>query len=184
MTTADPGAIAAKANALANGLRKSVMSTARRWAAWPRSAEQFGALVTCIDGIRQRVAQARAEDDELAAATCMADLRAVLEWTTYHAASLAAARAVIAARRMRVLSRNLGLLDDFAAPLLALAEAERSLIETIREKNGHMRALAQRNPGVALPQPLVTPQMLEVPPGRPPSRLALIQVLKRQTRTS
>ncbi len=92
MTAAEPGATAAKAVALANGLRKNVVSTARRWSAWPRGAEQFGALVACIERIRERATQARAANDEPAAVACMADLRAVLEWTTYHAASLAAAR--------------------------------------------------------------------------------------------
>jgi hypothetical protein len=173
------GTTAAKADALANGLRKSVLAGARRWAAWPHGTERLGVLVTCIDRIRQRVAQAHAANDELAAATCMADLRAVLEWTTYHAASLAAARAVVVARRTRVLSRHLELLADGAAPLLALAEAERSLIETIREKNACMRTLAQRHPDLPLPQPLAAPERFETAPARPPSRLAMIQALKR-----
>jgi hypothetical protein len=179
MTTDQSGATAAKADALANGLRKSVLSTARRWAAWPRGAEQFGALVTCIDGIRLRVAQARAANDDFAAATCMADLRAVLEGTTYHAASLAAARALVAARRTQLLSRRLGLLEEQAAPLLALAEAERPLIASIREKNAFMIALARRHPDLGLPQPLAAPELFEMPPARPPGRLAMIQALKR-----
>lgn len=109
----------------------------------------------------------------------MADLRAVLEWTTYHAASLAASRALVAARRTRLLSNRLGLLDDHDAPLLALADAERSLIEAVREKNGALGALVQRHPDLALPPPLVTPELLEMPPARPRGRLAMIQALKR-----
>jgi hypothetical protein len=184
MTTAESGATAAKAVALANGLRKSVLATARRWAAWPRGAQQFGVLVGCIERTQQRAAQARAAKDELAAAACMADLRVLLEWTTYHAASLATARGVVIARRTRVLSRRLGLFDDRDAPLLALAAAEDPLIEKLREKNASMRALAQQRPDLGLPQPLVSPEMLALPPVHPPSRLALIQALKRASERS
>jgi hypothetical protein len=95
---------AAKGAACANGLRKSVAVTGRRWAQWPGGARDLAAVTACIDGVGQRLqALLNAEEGEAEVAACVADLRAILEWTTYQSASIATARALLFAPRFEPL---------------------------------------------------------------------------------
>ena len=152
-----------------------MLGAARRWAAWPRGREDLARVLDAIEAIRRRLAQ-----EPSAADNVLGDLRAVLEWTTYQSANVAAARTIAVARRTRSLTRVLGMLDEQAVPLQTLAAGEDALIEQIRERNGYMRSIAERRPHLALPPPLITPEMLALPPPRPPSRLALIQLLRKK----
>lgn len=152
-----------------------MLAAARRWAAWPRGREDLARVLDAIEAIRRRPAHDPSTVNE-----ALADLRAVLEWTTYQSASLAAARTIAVARRTRSLTRVLGMLDEQAVPLQRLAAAEDALLEQMRERNGYMRSIAERRPHLALPPPLVTPEMLALAPPRPPSRLALIQLLRKK----
>ena len=74
---------AAKAVAFANGLRKSVTAAGRRWTQWPGGAQDLAAVLACIDVILQRL---KTEEGAAAIAASVADLRAILEWTTYQSA--------------------------------------------------------------------------------------------------
>ena len=163
----------AGASALANGLRRNALAMARRWAAWPRGAEHHARLIAILDELRQRAVRDPASADDV-----VADLRAVLEWLTYQSTSLLAARTVVVARRTRALSHAFGLAPDDAAPLRRLADAEPGLLEHVRERTTYMARIAAQRPHLALPPPLVAPEMLAVPPERAPSRLALIARLR------
>jgi hypothetical protein len=145
---------AAKALALANGLRKNTIAAGRRWAQWPAGDRHLAAVVASIDAVAARVDDAAAGDDDAAVAVCVADLRAVLEWTTYQSAGLTTARALAVARKTRTLAQRFGL-DGGVSSLAMLENSERSLIETVRAKNGYMTAIAQRAPHLGLPPPLV-----------------------------
>lgn len=163
----------ASASALANGLRRKALAAAQRWAAWPRGAEHHARLIAIVDELRQRAARDPASVDAV-----VADLRAVLEWMTYQSTSLAAARTIVVARRTRALSHTFGLVPDDATPLQRLVDAEPGLLEHVRERNTYMAGIAAQRPHLALPPPLITPEMLAAPPERPPTRLALIARLR------
>jgi hypothetical protein len=168
----------ARAVAFANGLRKNILSSGKRWTAWPRGANDLAKVIACVDGIQYRLQRAvDAGEGESAFAACIADLRAVLEWTTYQSASLATARAIVFARKTRTFAERFGLLDDPAASLAILVDSESSLIENVRTKNDYMTAIAERNPHLELPRPLVDVEHLSRPVDRPRGKLDLIQRL-------
>jgi len=173
----------AKALAFANGLRKSIAFTGRRWTLWPGGANDLAAVIACIDGTQQRLQRAPSGDDGAAAvAACIADLRAVLEWTTYQSASIATARALATARKTRAFAQRFGLLDDPAARLSILTDSEESLIENVRIKNAYMQDLAARHPHLALPPPLVRLESLAAKVERKTGKLDLIQQLTKSTK--
>jgi len=146
----------AKALAFANGLRKNTVTAGKRWAQWPGGADDLAVVIGCIDAIRQRLSSAAGSDEGAPlVAGCIADLRAVLEWTTYQTSSLATARAVVFARKTRTYAERFGLLEAGAPSLAVLVDSEHSLIENIRTKNGYMEALAARHAHLALPPPLI-----------------------------
>jgi hypothetical protein len=163
---------AAKAQLFAAGLRKNVAAAGRRWAAWPGAANHLARVIACIDRIALEL---RAPGADLAVA--VADLRAVLEWTTYQSAALASARALLVARRTRAFVERFGLLDASAPPVATLEDAVDGLIENVRTKNGYMTAIAERHPHLGLPRPLVSAESLARVPDAKPGRLALIQKL-------
>jgi len=168
----------AKAVAFASGLRKNVAATGRRWTQWPGGADNLAAVIALIDRIQARLAMSE-ESDADAAAACISDLRAVLEWTTYQSASVATARALLVARKTRAFAERFGLLEDPAARLSVLVDSEESLIENVRIKNEYMQTLAAKHPHVGFPPPLVTLASLVPKPEKKPSRLELIQQLKK-----
>jgi hypothetical protein len=175
----------ARAVAFANGLRKSTAASGRRWLAWPGGAAQLAAVIACIDCIAERLrAGASAGDDDPTIPAAVADLRAVLEWTTYQSAALAVARALIVARRTRAFVERFGLLDGRSSGLDVLSDADTPLIESVRTRNGYMLDLAQRYPHIGFPPPLVTPRALVRPASPKPGRLALIQALLQSSRTN
>jgi len=174
---------AAKALAFANGLRKNVAVAGRRWTQWPRGANDLARVVACIERIQQRLQQpATLAEGDAAVAACIADLRAVLEWTTYQSASLATARALIVARKTRTFAERFGVLDNPAARLSVLVDSEESLIENVRVKNDYMQAIAERHPHLELPQPLVSVESLAPKAERKPGKLALIQQLMKSAK--
>ncbi len=124
----------------------------------------------------------RGDDTSSDVGACIADLRAILEWTTYQSAVLATARAVVFARKTRAFAERFGLLDDPAASLATLVDSEASLIENIRTRNGYMLALAERHPHLDLPAPLVDADRLAVVTARKTGRLALMQQLLQSTK--
>jgi hypothetical protein len=164
---AHPSDAVAKALLFANGLRKNVATAGRRWTAWPGGAAHLARVLACIEAI--------AED--IAAPTAVADLRAVLEWSTYQSAALATARALIVARRTRSFVERFGLLGPTATPVAALEAAAEALLADVRTRNGYMTALAQRHPHLGLPRPLVSAELLTPRPAPKPGRLALIRTL-------
>jgi hypothetical protein len=177
---ADP---AVKVLAFASGLRRNVAATGRRWAQWPGGPEALAVVVDCIDYIQQRLhAAPNDETREAVVAACMAELRAILEWTTYQSASLATARALMSARKIRSFAKQFGLLEDRVSGLGALAESEDSLIENVETKTGYMFAIADRYPHLELPRPLVEASTLAPPVASPPGKLALIQQLLKSTK--
>lgn len=177
-----PPSDAAKTLAFANGLRKSVSASGRRWTHWPGGAVQLAAILACIDGIRERVQSAPAAADPAAAITAgNAELRAVLEWSTYQSAALATTRALTVARKTQTFAERFGLLDAGNPSLASLAESEESLIENIATKNAYMRSIAERFPGLALPRPLVDPPAFaRTTNERKDPRLQLIQQLMKR----
>ena len=176
----------AQALAFANGLRKNVTAGGRRWTQWPRGASDLAQVVAAIDAIGQRLqaVAATAGEDDANVAAGIADLRAILEWTTYQAASIATARALGVARKTRTFAERFGLLADPAANLSILVESEDSLIENVRTKNAYMEALAQRHPHLELPRPLVEVELLLQKADRAPGRLGLIQRLKESAKAN
>jgi hypothetical protein len=173
---------ATKALAFANGLRKNTLTTGRRWAQWPRGPAQLAAVIERIDAIVEAVQRARAIPNDADVAGAIADLRTILEWTTYQSASLATARALIVARKTRTFAERFGLLADGAPNLAVLVDSDASLIDNVRAKNGFMIELAARAPHLRLPPPLVSPESLAPAPKKPPGRLALIAQLTKSTK--
>jgi hypothetical protein len=170
-----PAEAAAKAIAFANGLRKNAIVAGRRWAPWPGGQQQLAEIITRIDGIQQRLQNA---PDPAIVAVGIADLRAILEWTTYQTASVATARALLFARKTRSFAERFGLLEDPAASLAILVDSEQSLIANVAQKNGYMTTIAERHPHLALPPPLVNVASLEERATPPPTgRLVLMQQL-------
>jgi hypothetical protein len=167
---------AAKAIAFAGGLHKNVAVTGRRWTSWPGGAEALAHVTGCIDWIRGRL-QAAANADDVTA--CVADLRAILEWTTYQSAALATARALGVARKTRAFAEEFGLLANPAARLSVLVDSEESLIENVRVKNDYMVAISERNSHLALPRPLVSVDSLAPKAPKKPGRLDMIAQLKK-----
>jgi hypothetical protein len=173
----------AKVVAFANGLRKNTAAAGARWTRWPRGARDVAMVIACIDGIRGRLqAAAAGGDGEAEVAACIADLRAILEWTTYQSANIATARAVVAARKTKAFAERFGLLDDPTAKLSILLDAEESLIGNVRTKNDYMTTLAARHPHLGLPRPLIDPIALAPKIDRKPGKLALIQRLTQSSK--
>jgi hypothetical protein len=135
-------------------------------------------VLAALGAVQQRVAAAQRAEDDAALEACVADLRALLEWTTYQSQSVATARAATATRRARTYAERLGLLGERDAILGNLGDAESSLIASVREKSGYMRALAARNRHLELPAPLISADALVEQPAKPPGRLALVQALR------
>jgi hypothetical protein len=173
-----PGEARSKALAFANGLRNNALAAGRRWSAWPGGSDDLATVVACIDQIRQRLAVAPAAGGAELIAACIADLRVVLEWTTYQSASLSTARALLFARKVRAFTKRLGLVDERTSGLAVLADSDESLIENVRTKNGYMIALAARCPHLELPQPLVNADRLAPPAATAPNKFALIRQLR------
>jgi hypothetical protein len=174
-----PDAVA-KALLFANGLRKNVATVGRRWASWPGGAEQVARVIAGIDRVALELrATPHADDAALAAAAGIAELRAILEWTTYQTGALATARALLVARRTRSFVERFDLLDPDATPITTLEAAEDALIENVRTRNGYMTAIAVRHPQLDLPPPLVSAESLVQRPQAKPGRLALMQRLRR-----
>jgi hypothetical protein len=167
---------AVKAVAFANGLRKSITTSGRRWAQWPGGANNLAAVVASIDGVGRRLHGG----GEVAA--CIADLRAILEWTQYQSASVATARALVTARKTRAFAQRFGILDNPAARLSVLVDSEESLIENVRTKNAYMVAIAERHPDIALPRPLVAPESLVPAVEKKPGKLDLIAQLTKSAK--
>jgi hypothetical protein len=177
------GDAAAKALAFANGLRRNVTAAGRRWSQWPGGAHTLAIVNGCIDAIQLRLQDSlSAGSDEADVAACIADLRTVLEWTMYQSSSLATARAIVFARKIRAFAKRFGLVDERVSGLTTLAESEESLIENVETKNGYMIALAERSPHLGLPQPLVSVESLAPKVEKPPGRLALIQQLTKNAK--
>jgi hypothetical protein len=173
----------AKALLFANGLRKSIATAGRRWTQWPGGANQLPRVIAVLDRIQARIQQPPAgEDTASALGTAIADLRAVLEWSTYQSAALATARALLVARRTRSFVDRFGLLEATAPPVASLEDAEDALIENVRTKNGYMTAIAERHAHLDLPRPLVSAESLARVPQAKPGRLALIQRLTRSAK--
>jgi hypothetical protein len=157
--------------AFAKGLRKNVAVAAARWAAWPGGSVAHARVIATIDDII-----ARLPSEEAAG---IADLRTLLEWTTYQAASIKTARAIIAARKTRRFAEAFGLEEDRVSGLAVLAASESALLDNVRATTSYMRALADRAPHLALPRPLVSAEALATRPAPRPGRLALIQALRK-----
>ena len=179
-----PSDAAKKTLAFANGLRKSVAASGRRWTSWPGGANQLAAALACVDEIGQRLAVAQgASDPDAAVAAANAELRAVLEWSTYQSVAVATARALQVSQRTRAFAERFGLLDSGNPSLASLADSEESLLENIASKNAYMASIAERFPQLALPAPLVNPQALVAPKSeRKDPRLQLIQQLMKRGR--
>jgi len=173
---------ATRALAFAGGLRKSVATSGRRWAQWPGGANDLAVVLAGIEQIQQRLQALAAEDDDAAVAAGIADLRAILEWTTYQSASIQTARALQTARKTREFAERFGLLDNPAARLSILVDSEESLLENVQTKNDYMRELAAKHPHLGLPEPLVKMASLAPKIKRQPSRLELIAQLKKSAK--
>jgi hypothetical protein len=173
---------AAKAVAFANGLRRSLSASGRRWTQWPGGANDLAAVLACIDAVALRLRAVPAQDGDAAVAACIADLRAVLEWSTYQSASVATARALLVARKTRTFAERLGVLDNPAARLSILVDSEESLIENVQTKNDYMQTIAQKHPQLGLPQPLVRTASLVPKAEKKPSTLDFIQQLRKNVK--
>jgi hypothetical protein len=174
---------AAKAAAFASGLRKSVTVSGRRWAQWPGGARDLDTVLACIDGVGRRLhVLLNSEDGVTAVPACVADLRAILEWTTYQSASIATARALLFARKTRAFVNRLGLLGPASTQSILDSDSETSLMENVRTKNDYMKSLAERHPHLGLPVPLVRPEGLAPKPEKKPGKLDLIQQLTKKTK--
>jgi len=176
------GDAAAKAVAFANGLRKSISASGRRWTQWLGGANDLAVVLACIDGIASRLQAVPAQAGEAEVAACIADLRAVLEWSTYQSASIATAQALRVARKTRAFAERLGVLDDPAARLSILVDSEESLIENVQTKNDYMLTIAQKHPRLGLPQPLVRAESLVPKPEKKPSTLDFITQLRKSAK--
>lgn len=170
---------AVRAAAFANGLRRSIAASGARWTSWPGGEQCLGEVLAIIAYVEQRLRELPAEGAERAPAIalCVADLRAVLEWSQYQSASLATARAMLFARKTTSFVQRFGLFDTRGTSLEAIEESEESLIENIETKNGYMLAIAEQHPYLELPAPLVDLKRLERQPEKPPGKLDLIRQL-------
>jgi hypothetical protein len=178
-----PEPAAAKVFAFANGLQKNLALSGRRWKHWPRGADDLATVLACIEGVRQRLGPSpSAQDDAATVAVAIADLRAILEWTTYQSTSIATARALLVARKTRAYAERFGVLDNPAARLSILVDSEASLIENVRTKNEYMIVIAERHPHLGLPQPLVVPESLVPKNAKPTGKLDLIQQLMKSAK--
>jgi hypothetical protein len=178
------GDAVAKALAFANGLRKNTITAGRRWAQWPGGAADLATVLARIGGIQGHLQATRnAPVEPTVVPAAIADLRAILEWTTYQSASIATARAVLTARKTRTFAERFGLLEHGAPSLAILFESETALIDNVRTKNGYMQALANRHPHLQLPPPLVdlTALTRTAPPNQT-GRLILMQQLIKTTK--
>jgi hypothetical protein len=168
--------------AFANGLRKNVLANGNRWTAWPGGANALATIVACIEDRRLRLTATLASNDaDPDVATCIADLRAILEWTTYQSGALKTAQAITVARKTRRLAERIGIVTQSATPGSIIGnDSEESLMENVRTRNGYLRALAARTPHIAFPEPIIEADAL-IPKrtATPPSKLALIQKLKK-----
>jgi hypothetical protein len=174
---------AAKATAFANGLRKSIAVSGRRWSQWPGGSRDLAAVMGAIDVIQARLHAARASGTHAAdVAACVAELRAILEWTTYQSASIATARALLFARKTRAFAGRLGLIGPGGTQSILDGDSEASLVENVQMKNDYMQALAERHPHLGLPLPVVRPETLAPRPLKAPGKLELIQLLTRKTK--
>ncbi len=178
----DSSAAAAKAVAFANGLRKSISASGRRWAQWPGGANDLAAVLGCIDAVAQRLQSVAPQDGDNGVAACIADLRAILEWSTYQSASIQTAQALRVARKTRTFAERLGVLDNPAARLSILVDSEESLIENVQTKNAYMLTIAEKHPQLGLPPPLVRSESLVPKAEKKPSTLDFIQQLRRNAK--
>lgn len=170
---------AAKALAFANGLRKNISVAGRRWSHWPGGPNDLAFVLRCIDHIQSDLQGSADAPDHAALITeCVADLRAILEWTTYQSGSIATARALLVARKTRAFAEQLGLVSQRVSGLAMLEDSEESLIENVRTKNGYMNAIAERHAHLELPRPLVNADALLPQLPKPPNKLNLIQQLR------
>lgn len=173
----------AKTVLFANGLRKNIAGTGRRWTTWPGGTHHLATVIACIDRIQQRLQTPPTGDETAGAiAACVADLRAVLEWASYQSASLATARAIVFARKTRTFVKRFGLLNERDADVSTLANSESSLIDDVRAKNGYMTALAERHAHIGLPRPLVNAESLVPAPARTAGKLDLIRRLTKSAK--
>ncbi|MBV8600759.1 MAG: hypothetical protein JO359_04235 [Candidatus Eremiobacteraeota bacterium] len=172
------------AAALASGLRKTLTAAEKRWTQWPTGANDLAKVADAVEGIRQRLAAAATADDPSSvAASCIDDLRAVLEWMTYQSQTIATAQALAVARKTRRFVERFGV--GAATPgIVALFDSEPSIIESIRTRNAAMIAIAGRHEHLALPAPLIDPGRLVEPVRRKPSRLDFIQRLRKAAKES
>jgi hypothetical protein len=173
---------AARAVAFANGLRKSISASGRRWTQWPGGANDLAVVLGCIDAVAQRLGAIPAEGGDADVAACIADLRAVLEWSTYQSASIQTAQALRVARKTRTFAERLGVLDNPAARLSILVDSEESLIENVQTKNNYMLTIAQKHPHLGLPRPLVRIESLTPKAEKKPSTLDFIQQLRKNAK--
>lgn len=159
-------------------------ASGRRWAQWPGGARDLNAVVSCIDGVGQRLAVLQNSDEgDAAVAACVADLRAILEWSTYQSASIATARALLFARKTRAFADRLGIFGPASTQSILDSDSESSLMENVQTKNDYMQALAQRHPHLGLPAPLVRPESLAPRPAKMPGKLDLIQQLTKKKKS-
>jgi hypothetical protein len=134
----------------------------------------LAAIMASIDRIAERLAYAT---DDAGVTSCIADLRSILEWTTYQSGSIATARALLFARKTRMFAERLGLREDRVSGLAMLSDSDESLLENIATKNGYMRAIAERSPHLGFPYPLIVVEALLPKPEAPAGKLALIRQL-------
>lgn len=173
----------AKAGAFANGLRKSIASSGRRWSQFPGGANDLAAVIAAIDGVAQRLQMTPGgEEGEALVGRGIAELRAILEWTTYQSAGIATAKALATARKTRAFAQRFGLIDDPAARLSVLIDSEESLIENVRLKNQYMETLARKYPHLGLPRPVVRLESLAPKVEKKPGKLDLIQQLTKSAK--
>jgi hypothetical protein len=159
---------AAKAAAFANGLRKSIAVSGRRWAQWPGGERDLATVIAAIGAIQDRLY------DEVVVAACVAELRAILEWTTYQSASIATARALLFARKTRAFADRLGLVRAASTQSILDGDSEASLMANVQTKNAYMNAIAERYPHLGLPAPVVRLESLAPKPVKKPGKLDLI----------
>jgi hypothetical protein len=174
---------AAKAVAFANGLRKSIAASGRRWTQWPGGARDLALVIACIDGVAQRLAHSPDTDGtDASVAAGVGELRAILEWSTYQSAGIATARALLFARKTRAFADRLGLGGPASTRSILDGDSEASLVQNVATKNDYMNAIAQRHPQLGLPAPLVRPESLVPKPEKKPGKLDLIQALTKKTK--
>lgn len=167
---------AAKAAAFANGLRKSIAVSGRRWSQWPGGERDLATVIAAVGCIQERLY------DEAGVAAGVAELRAILEWTTYQSASIATARALLFARKTRAFADRLGLGGPASTQSILDRDSEASLLENVQTKNAYMNAIAERYPHLGLPAPVVRPESLAPKPVKKPGKLDLIQQLSKHTK--